>query len=313
MSNPAYDVSIILVNYKTSDLVFDVIESIESKSVGFTYEIIVVDNSNDISEFDKLLPLKEKSVRLIDAKANLGFGKANNIGANIAEGKYLYFLNTDTLLINNAIFELKKFLDENDNVGIAGSNLYTTDMQPNFSFDRYEKNLKSEKKGNSIKTSIKRRALNKRDGFNYSNAPMKLGGCVVGASLMIRKELFSELGGFDKDIFMYAEESLLCYRLINELHKDVYNVPSSKIMHFEGGSQTSSTSYQKAKMWLDGTYIYYEKVFGGEAAIKFLNDRLRLEKKKSIVYKLLMMRSKAKDHYLWWKACVDKLNEIKNR
>ncbi len=312
MANGNCDVSIILINYKTSSLVFDVVRSIKSNTSGFTYEIIVVDNSNDINEFAKLQPLKTESVRLIDARANLGFGNANNLGAKSAKGKYLYFLNTDTQLINNAIFELKKYLDDNENVGIVGSNLYTTGMKPNHSFDRYEKNLRSEKQDCSIKATIKRRFLIKRDDFNHSEKALKLNGCVVGASMMIRKELFDVLGGFDKNIFMYAEESLLCYRLIHELHKEIYNVPSSKIVHFEGGSQATSTSYEKAKAWLDGTYIYYKKVFGEEAAFKFLKDRRRFEKRKHILFKLLLINDKAENHLNWYKACADKFCEVMN-
>lgn len=307
MQKYAYDVSIILVNYKTSDLVFSVIESIENKSKGFTYEIIVVDNSNDINEFNKLLPLEKKSIKLIDAKENLGFWKANNLGASVAQGKYLHFLNTDTLLINNAIYELKAFLDQNANAGIAGSNLYTTDNKPNHSFDFNEKNLRNEIKDASLLSSFKRRILRKRSDFNYSDSPIKLAGCVVGASLMISSEDFSSLGGFDKDIFMYAEESLLCYRLIHELHKDIFNVPTSKIIHFEGGSQTNSIKYEKAMMWLDGTFVYYQKAFGNDIAIKFLKKRHIAEKRKYVLYKILRLKKKTSDHYSWMKACEDKL------
>lgn len=229
------DVSIIFVNYKTSSLVHDAIHSVKEHSSDFSYEIIVVDNSESEEEFNKLNDLESDDVHLIDAKSNLGFGKANNLGSKIAQGNYLFFLNTDTLLMNNAIYELKKFLDEHDDVGIVGSNLYTKDGKPNSSYYLLEKNIKNENKVSEFHTKIKKILSRKRPDFNYSEKPLKINGYVVGAALMIRKSLFDTLGGFDKDIFMYAEESLLCYRSIHEKEFKIYNVPSSKIVHFEGG------------------------------------------------------------------------------
>lgn len=303
------DVSIIFVNYKTSNLVFDVIDSIKEKSKGFTYEMIVVDNSQDINEYNNLLRLSSDTIHVIDAKDNLGFGKANNLGSTIAKGRYLFFLNTDTLLINNAIFELKNFLDKNSNVGIVGSNLYTKELKPNCSFNPYEKNVRTDKKGNSMLNLLKRH-LFKRNDFNYTDKPKKIEGYVIGAALMIRKELFQELSGFDKDIFMYAEESLLCYRLINELRKEIYNVPASKIIHFECGSD-KGTSLHHCQMMADGNYIYYAKVFGNNAAIQYFENEYKANKKKRMIAKLLHKKEKEQQYIYAYQTCKEKIEEIK--
>lgn len=261
------DVSIIFVNYKTNVLLQDALKSVIEKSSGFSYEIIIVDNSQDEEEFSKLKALQKENVHLIDAKANLGFGKANNLGAKIAKGRYLYFLNTDTLLINNAIYELKVFLDRNNDAAIVGSNLYTARLKPNHSFDLKEKNIRNEKKANGLKAIVLKYGFKRRSDFNYENHPIYIKGAVVGASLMIRSNLFNQLGGFDKDIFMYAEESLLCYRVIHECNLKVVNVPSSKIIHFEGASFKGVTEW-RAKTIADGNYIYYLKAFGKKEALK---------------------------------------------
>ena len=305
------DVSIILVNYKTSKYVHDVISSIKEKSQGFSYEIIVVDNSNDINEFNKLLDLKDEGVILVDAKSNLGFGKANNLGAQYASGKYLYCLNTDTLLMNNAIFELKDFLDKHDNVAVVGSNLYTKDGKPNHSFYPLEKNLKNEKKMTGIKSTLIKFITRKRIDFNYADAPKKIDGYVCGASLMIRKDSFNQLGGFDKDIFMYAEESLLCYRVIYELKKDIYNIPVSKITHFEGGSFGKDISYNHAKLMVDGNCVYYNKLFGKEEMVKFLKWNIRNFKKKEMISSFIK-RNKHSSFVNLVNAYQDKLKEVLN-
>lgn len=303
------DVSIILVNYKTSKYVHDVISSIKEKSQGFSYEIIVVDNSNDINEFNKLLDLKEQEVILVDAKSNLGFGKANNLGAQFASGKYLYCLNTDTLLMNNAIFELKDFLDKHDNVAVVGSNLYTKDGKPNHSFYPMEKNLKNEKKMTGIKSTLIKFITRKRMDFNYTDIPGKIEGYVCGASLMMRKDSFIQLGGFDKDIFMYAEESLLCYRVIHELKKEIYNIPASKIIHFEGGSFEKDISYNHAKLMVDGNCVYYYKLFGKEEMVKFLKWNIHNFKKKKVI-SIFIKRNKHSSFVNLVNAYQDKLKEV---
>lgn len=279
------DVSIIFVNYKTSHLIQGILDSIKEKSSGFSYEIIIVDNSNDCDEFLKLENFKNEAV-IIDAKQNLGFGKANNLGATFAKGKYLFFLNTDTLLVNNAIYELKKFLDEYDDTSIVGSNLYTKDLEPYHSFIQYPLDLKGYKKLNSFKSAIKKRISKKRDDFNYSNSPVLINGYVCGAALMIRKDDFDKLSGFDNDIFMYDEETLLCYRVINEFHKKIYNVPSSKIIHFEGGSFNKPISFNRYKIMATGNKVYCMKAFGLKETRKIFKYKIKNYKIKKIVMKL---------------------------
>ena len=304
------DVSIIFVNYKTSNLVGDVINSIKEKSNGFSYELIAVDNSKDEEELARLKLIEGLTV--IDANGNLGFGRANNLGANVAKGKYLYFLNTDTLLINNAIYELKNFLDDNPNVSIVGSNLYTKENKPNHSFIKIEKNVKNEKKINSPWIAIKKRITHKSPDFNYSNNPLKIDGYVCGASLMMRRGDFAALGGFDKDIFMYAEESLLCYRAIHELHKEVYNVPTSRIIHFEGGSFKKPISYNRIKTNIDGNVVYYTKAFGKAGAVDYLKGLLKTSKKKKLISTLIFNKRQIDKFKLYVQACNEKLKEIAN-
>ena len=307
--NQSVDVSIIFVNYKTSYLLKDVLDSIKEKSSSFTYEVIVVDNSCDQEEWDKLQEFKGAAT-LIDAKANLGFGKANNLGSEVAKGKYLYFLNTDTLLMNNAIYELKKFLDEHENVSIVGSNLYKRNGSPNNSCVPFELDLKGERKLNSIWTALFHKLVHRKVDFNYTDHPLKIDGYVCGASLMIRKEDFMALGGFDKDIFMYAEETLLCYRLIHELHKEIYNVPSSKIIHFEGESFGKKVSYNKTKIYIDGNVVYLTKAYGKDTALSFLKLLHSSCRRKRFLARLLFKKDKAVSFSYYMKASREKIKEL---
>ncbi len=285
-------VSIILVNYKTAKMTADAIDSVKEKTKDITYEVIVVDNSCDINEYNQLVKeINDPNIKIIDAKENLGFGKANNLGVTYAKGKYLFFLNTDTLLINDAISILANYLDNNSNVGVVGPNLYTKDKKPNHSYLFNEKNVKHDRKSDSLLNTIKNKFLNKRTDFNYTNNPLNIYGYICGASLMIRKDSFDKLNGFDQDIFMYAEESLLCYRLLHELKQEIYNIPIAKIIHFEGASIKGFTLY-KAKSYINGNYIYYLKSFGKTEAINYLKIMLKSSKKKKNIARLIRNNNK---------------------
>lgn len=307
--NQPIDVSIIFVNYKTSYLLRDVLASVKEKSSSFTYEVIIVDNSCDEEEWNKLQEFKGAAT-LIDAKANLGFGKANNLGVASSKGRYVHFLNTDTLLINNAVYELMSFLDKHPNVSIAGSNLYKRDGAPNNSCIPFELDFKGEKRLNSLWTTLFHKATHRKIDFNYKKHPIEIKGYVCGASLMMRREDFLALGGFDEDIFMYAEETLLCYRLIHELGKQIYNVPTSKIIHFEGESFQKKVSFQRVKACVDGNVVYQTKAFGKDMAISYLRLIYKSSHSKWVLARIMHNWEKSDYFAYMMQACSEKLKEI---
>lgn len=308
------DVSVIIINYRNCELTFDAINSIIENSCNFNYEIIVVDNSNDNEDFEKLSTLVGYKAKCINAHSNLGFGKGNNLGVQNSRGRYVYFLNNDTLLINNAIYELYAFISNHPNVGIVGSNLYSKERKPNHSFSRYILNTKNIIKENSLIKTFKR-FLFKRSDFNYSTKPLKVGGSIMGASMMMSRDNFDKLGGFDKDIFMYAEETFLCYRMSNELGLEMYNIPSSKIIHFEGGSfgnEEKNMTLWRARELINGQTIYLTKAFGKKEAIKFCKFTIKNEKKKLKIAKITHLKNI--DGYLnTIKACEEKLKDLESR
>lgn len=128
------NVSIILVNYNTVDLTAACIDSIFSYTQNIQFEVIVVDNAS--SDGSKEFFEKDERIQYIYEYKNHGFGKANNIGASRAKGKYLLFLNSDTLLYENAIFDLFSFLENNRGTVICGGNLVSKDKLPTSSFER---------------------------------------------------------------------------------------------------------------------------------------------------------------------------------
>lgn len=295
------DVSIVIINYKNYKMTMDAINSIIDNSHGFSYEIIIVDNSNDINEFEELSKCSRENIKIINANANLGFGKANNLGVANSSGEKILFLNNDTKLINNAIFELLSTFKEN--VGIVGANLYTKNMLPTFSYENNEKNIKNDKKNLSLSSLILKKIFKKNLNFNKTSKVLRIEGFVSGACLMIDRKAFLAIGGFDKDIFMYSEDVLLCYRVKNELKLSILNNPKAKVIHFEFGGDNVLSPF-KIKCTIDGNIIYYEKTFGKVYALKYLKTMAHCYNKLVIYSTIIMNKNKLKKYKLF-------LNEYK--
>ena len=283
------DVSIIIVNYHSSEMVIDCIHSIREKTEKLSYEIIVVDNASGDGSLDALSQAFGDEITLIAAPENLGFGKANNLGAARAVGKYLFLLNPDTILVNNAVKVLFDYLEANPGVGVAGGNLYAPDMSPAPSFCRTFDDLDGERKRAGWRYLIGRKVRDKlsaRSGkaqpiseFNHTDMSEKV-AYIFGADMMLQKAVFDRVGGFDPDFFMYAEEEELTWR-ITQLGLDVMCVPQATIIHLEGATvkKPNAFSPRQFKMRMNGTLTYYKKRFGEAGAAEFYRLRsLRYER-----------------------------------
>jgi len=249
------DVSIIIVNYNTRAMLKNCLVSIFEKTSSLTYEIIVVDNdSSDGSS--AMLKSDFPQVLCIDSGMNLGFGRANNLGSKRASGEYLFFLNSDTLLISNAIFELFTFLKNNRSCGIAGGNLTDLDGNPVHS---HSMAIPSPFNDLLRLVPLSFRLLHGRNWtYNYSGKPMRV-AYVTGADLMISRDLFNGIGGFDPDFFMYYEETEMTHRVRNR-KLSVFSVPSAKITHIKGGSLENLDGIKSVVY--TSKFLYMKKVFG---------------------------------------------------
>lgn len=246
------DVSIIIVNYNTLSLTKSCIDSVFEKTEGIEFEVILVDNNSADGSRD--LFSADSRIKYIYNDTNLGFGRANNLGLSYAVGRNILFLNSDTLLINNAIKILSDYLDSNINVGGCGGNLYYEDLTPNLSFVRHYPSLIWEI--NALFHGIPSRLLRYDNSmFNFSNEPCSV-AYIWGADLMIRKSLLDRYGAFDNDFFMYFEETELCHRLTTKGY-NIMSVPQAQIIHLNG----KSTKQHKgpSNMYIQSNYIYIDK------------------------------------------------------
>lgn len=270
------DVSIVMINYNTFDYTTNAIKSIVENTFDVNYEIILIDNNSPDKSGDKLKEKYQNNSKIvfIQNAENLGTSKAFNIGSKRSLGKYVLWLNTDILIKHNFVKVLFEFMENNPKCGICGGNVLDFNGKPTHSFMLELPNVKNLKMEFSIIRKIfsKFKKNNSYMQFNYSNSPMKV-GYITGADMMIRKKLFSEIGYFDEDIFMYAEETEFTYRMYKNTSYSAISIPDATIYHLEGGSFKNKESVfneNRYFRYLKGMYIYFCKSYSKEDANRFL-------------------------------------------
>jgi len=242
------DISIILVGLNASDFIRECIESLNKANwLDKSYEIIYVDND---SSDDSIAMCKKNfpEVRLIENPGNYGFCKAANQGADISNSRYYYFLNDDTIVIDDAIAMLVDYLDTSSEIGVVGSRLLNTDMTDQWSGRRFPTPLNAILGRRSylskllpnvkvLSDYLYRDKVNKGIPFSAD--------WVSAAALMVRKDDFHAIGGFAEDYY-YWHEAIFCDR-IRKIGKSVYLHPQSKIIHYEG--KGSGKRPYKVRKW----------------------------------------------------------------
>ena len=234
-------VSIVLVNYNTARLTIDCIKSIQSKTLSpLNYEIIVVDNGSKYDDYEELLssPLlkNDSNIYLLREKQNLGFGGGNQRGALRAKGKYIAFINTDVLLENDCLGILYNFLENNEAV-VGGATQLSQSGEAKKSFDHHL-SIKREILGRNLLQKLNPNSYPDRKK-RYSK-PLQV-DCVPGSFMMVDRDAFNIISGFDCNLFLYYEETDLCRRLI--LHNknwSTFHVPEARYIHLKGASTDSN-------------------------------------------------------------------------
>ncbi len=260
------DVSIILVNYKTKELTLKCLESIYEKTTGINFDIYVVDNAS-YDGIEKELEKIFSDVKFIQNNENKGFGAGNNVALKLVDSKYVFLLNTDTLLINNAAKILFDFMERNPDIGACGGNLYDENMQNTHSYGVHY-NLKDL----FLKTFFLRYLFHKNEmrlkdkGFNTENLTKSV-DFITGADIMIRKEALDKAGLFDERFFMYAEEAELQYR-IRKAGYEIFINPEAKIIHLHDKSPKKRENMYFE--FLKSKYLYFKLCYGTPKNIWFI-------------------------------------------
>lgn len=272
------DVSIIIVNYNTRELTIQCLRSIYEQTTGLEFEVIVVDNAstdNSCTSIKTNFP----NVFLIESDENLGFGKANNLGANIAKGKYLFFLNSDTILLNNSIYILFQFNEiygNKLNIGVSGGILLDENRIETGSFGPLPTKMNTLKLILGFLPRFTKMTPIELTYFQ-TNEYLEV-GYITGADMFISKFVFQNIGSFDPIFFMYYEETDLQLRLKNKNFRN-YIVDKTQIVHLEGASLKQANYNNKKRLIVTKSMFYFFKKHSGPLSFyifKFLFFSIRL-------------------------------------
>lgn len=228
------DISIIIVNYNTLDITEKCLCSIENQTEGVSYEIILVDNASTDGSKDYFS--KRSGIVFVWNSENIGFGRANNLGFQKSKGRYVLLLNSDTILLNNA---LKLFVDAADKepdikVGCWGAMLVDTNNEITHSYGKFPTpGFDIFKETILIPYSkLTNGHFNLQQGTKY---PQGYVDYIIGADLLIRRDVIEKYGLFNPLFFMYYEDAELLWRY-RQSGIMARIIEGPVIMHLEGGS-----------------------------------------------------------------------------
>lgn len=254
------DVSIIIVNYNTCDLTTQCINSIINTTHDLEYEIIVVDN--DSKDRSKDVLSENPNIVFIESGSNLGFGKANNLGVTHSTGEYIFFLNSDTIVLNDAIKQLRDFCEKKEtlNIGGVGCLLLNNDLNRIHSYGRYPNAWRyiSNVVGDHFFKRLKGKSFQTLDDGAKETSDFFEVEYITGADIFVKRSVIDQYGAFDPDFFMYYEETEMQYRW-NKNGLNNYILVGPQIIHLEGGSGKTVVSFGKRMRELDSRLKYYSK------------------------------------------------------
>lgn len=253
------DLSVIIVSYNTQKLLQDCLASIFKQTKDLNYEVIVVDNASTDGSVEKILGYKD--IKILRNKENLGFAKANNQGIKIARGKYILLLNSDTKVVGNALKKLVDFAETKVKLGVVGPRLLNADGSRQPSTAPF------------LKLPQALLWLATGDRFLYASpaAESKV-DWVMGAALLVKREVVEKVGRLDEQFFMYLEEVEWCYR-INRAGWQTWFYPGAEIFHLVRGS--SPEGKQRAVLGIYAGLPYFYGKHCGKTELAVLKLALR--------------------------------------
>lgn len=270
--------SVIIVNYNSKPLIEQCIISVKKALHEIQGEIIVVDN-NSTDGSKEYLPQHFDNVKFMANARNLGFAKACNQGFKISTGKYVLFLNPDTIIPENSLSQCISFFETHSDAGAIGVRMINGDG----------KFLKESKRGYPSPSvsfyklfglaAIFPRSKTFAKYYQGHLAEKEISSVEVlsGAFMMVRRDVFEKLNGFDEDFFMYGEDIDLSLRISKAGYKNYY-LGSIGVTHLKGGSTTYNNKY--VRDFYGAMKLFVKKHYADKPILyrSFLNTGIAIRK-----------------------------------
>ncbi len=259
--------SVIILNYNVRYFLEQCVLSVESAIKNMDAEIIVIDNN---SQDNSCAMIKERfpNVKLIENAVNFGFPKGNNSGVSQAKGEYICILNPDTVVAEDTFTKVLAFAKDQKNIGIVGVKLI--DGTGNF--------LPESKRGTPTPwvafTKItglyqffpKSSFFNKYYAQHLDENQTGKVDILVGAFMVMKKDLYKEIGGFDENCFMYSDDIDLSYSVLKK-GKSNYYFHETTVIHYKGESTVKDGTYMKR--FQEAMNFFYKKHFRSSFLFSF--------------------------------------------
>ena len=233
--------AIIIVNYRTSQLVCNCLQSLKAQTDGSTSQVIIVDNNSRDGSIDRISETINKEqwndwVTLLPQRSNLGFASGNNAGIKGIQSfankpNYYLLLNPDTIVPSGALDKLITFLDAYPEVGIVGAQLENEERVPQSSGRRFPSIWSEFETGTRLRL-LSRLLQNKRVALPVPKQPHRC-DWVSGAAMLVRSSVFEQVGLLDEGFFLYFEELDFCHRA-HDAGWQIWIEPTARVIHLEG-------------------------------------------------------------------------------
>jgi len=226
--------SIIILNYNHKNLLKNCLESLKEADLKLDHEIIVTDNNSKDGSQEFLSQIKTKNphLKVILNNKNLGYAQANNQAVKMAIGEYILILNPDIVVLPNSIEQLVEYLEKNKKVGMVGPQLLNPNKTIQYSCYNFPK---------LMTPAVRRTFLGRLPGFKrelerylmlgFDHLQTREVDWLIGACLMIRKEVLEEVKYFDERYFLYFEDVDFAKKVWQANYKVVY-FPKAQMIHF---------------------------------------------------------------------------------
>jgi len=255
--------SIIIVSWNVRPILEECLRSIFQNTKNLDFEVFVVDNaSTDGSdEFLKRIAKNKSNFHCIFNKKNLGFAKANNQALKLSRGKYILFLNPDTVIYRNTLEKAVNSLKKHPKWGIVGCQLIDIEgkIQPSVRpFPTFFSMFSILLKLHRFLPFLPRWKHYFGLDFDYSKAgPAEQ---VMGAFLMTKRKVIEEVGGFDEKFYLWFEEVDFCRR-VKQAGWEIYYIPEARILHYGGRSFAKRMPLDKQRIYNKSALYYAQKHF----------------------------------------------------
>lgn len=254
------DISIIIVNWNTKDYLLKCLDAVYQYSGNLDLEVILVDNGSQ-DESSHAVTLKFPDVKIIQNQTNAGFVRGNNQGYAISTGKYILLLNTDAFINASTLPSLFEHMENYPDTGAAGCKLFYADQTLQRSCYSFPTILTELWQVLFLDRLFKRSKIFGKYKMTYWDFnDVREVDSVMGACMILRRETIERTGLFDENIFMYSEETDLCFRIKNEGWK-VRFVPSASAIHIWGGSSVQTPLKSFLNLYKSRVY-FFRKHYG---------------------------------------------------